>query len=72
MSDSWANTKASINRLKNGWQESDEDTRWDIGFWTLGLAMMAVAIVAQFGWIGFLFCVGFVIWGVGNSALRQK
>jgi hypothetical protein len=71
VSDTWASTRASINRLKTGWQAADEDTRWDIKFWAAGLAMMAAAIVAQFGWTGALFCAGFVIWGAANHALRR-
>lgn len=71
MTDTWSNTRASVNRLKTLWQNADEDTRWDLGFWATGLAMMAVAIVAQFGWIGAMFCAGFVIWGAGNNALRN-
>jgi hypothetical protein len=71
VSDTWASTRASINRLKTGWQDADEDTKLDIGFWAAGLAMMAAAIVAQFGWIGALFCAGLVIWFAGNHALRH-
>ena len=72
MTDTWANTRTSFNRLKTLWREADEDTRWDLKFWATGLAMMAAAIVGQFGWTGVLFCVGFVFWGAANHALRGR
>lgn len=72
MTDTWANTRASINRLKAGWRDADEDTRWNIGFWATGLATMGGAIVAQFGWLGMVFCGGFIIWIAANNALRQS
>ena len=71
MSDTFANTRASFTRLKRLWQQADEDTRWDLKFWATGLAMMAIAIVAQFGWIGALFCAGLVIWASANKALDR-
>jgi hypothetical protein len=72
VTDTWANTRTSFNRLKTLWHEADEDMRWDLKFWATGLAMMATAIVAQFGWTGALFCVGFVCWGSANHALRGR
>jgi hypothetical protein len=72
MTDTWANTRASINRLKAAWRLADEDTRFDLGFWATGLTMMALSIIHQFGWTGALFCAGFVIWRASNRALRQE
>lgn len=71
MSETWSATRSSINRLKAGWREADEDTRWSIGFWAAGLALMALAIVGHFGWIGALFCFGFIVWAAGNQGLRK-
>lgn len=71
MSDTFASTRASFKRLRENWREADEDTRFDLGFWAAGLTMMAVAIVAQFGLWGFVFCSGFLIWVSANSALGR-
>lgn len=72
MADTWASTRASIDRLKKNWREADADTRWDIKFWATGLCMMAGAIVGQFGWLGILFCAGLVIWGAANHSLNKS
>lgn len=72
MSDTWSHTRSSIRRLKAALRDADEDTRWDIGFWAAGLAMMAAAIIVQFGVWGFLFCGGFVVWGSANNALKNS
>jgi hypothetical protein len=72
MSDTWSHTRSSIRRLKEALQEADENTRWDLGFWAAGLAMMAAAIIVQFGTWGFLFCGGFVIWVSANHALTRS
>jgi hypothetical protein len=71
MSETFSSTRASIAKLKKSWSEADQDTRWDVGFWAAGLLMMAVAITAQFGGFGFLFCAGFVIWTAANNVLRS-
>ena len=71
MTDTWANTRASINRLKKGLGEADEDTRWDFGFWAAGLGMMGMAIIIQFGGAGLLFCFGLVIWAAANKSINR-
>lgn len=71
MSDTWANTRASIAKLKRTWSEADEETRWDFRFWIGGQFMMATAIIIQFGSVGLLFCAGFLIWVSANNALRS-
>lgn len=72
MTDTWANTRTSVNRLKAAWAQADEDTRWDIGFWSAGLGIMATAIIVQFGWLGLLFCGGAIIWSAGHHALTHS
>ena len=71
MSDSWAGTRKSLRRLRAIWNEADEDTKYDISFWIIGLAFMALAIVSQFGTAGALFCVGLVIWKAGCVGLES-
>ncbi len=71
MSDAWENTRGSINRLKAAWRDADEDTQWDIGFCAAGLATMAGAVIAHFGWTGAIFCVGAVVFAAGNRALKR-
>ena len=71
MADTWSDTRASLTRLSDLWRDADEDTRWDIKFWAAGLAMMAAAITIQFGWIGVLFCGGFILWWVGSYGLSK-
>jgi glucokinase len=51
-------TRESFRRLRAVWAEADEDTRLDVSFYFAGLALMAVAIVLQFGWLGGLFVTG--------------
>lgn len=72
MSETWSASRTSINRLKSAWHEADEETRWDIRFWAFGLALMAVALVSQFGWAGLMFCLGAVIWKAGDHALKRS
>lgn len=62
MSDTFSHTRDAFLRLKTALQEADEDTRYEFAFWVTGLVMMATAIIAQFGVLGFLFCGGFVVW----------
>lgn len=71
MSETWSATRTSISRLKAAWRDADEDTRWSLGFWAVGIAMMAVAIVAQFGWLGVLFCAGLLVWAAGTQGLSK-
>jgi len=71
MSDSWAGTRKSLQRLKTLWKEADEDTKYDISFCLIGLALMALAIISQFGAVGALFCVGLVIWKAGSVGLES-
>lgn len=66
MSDTWTHARASLRRLKTALDEADEDTRWKFGFWLTGIATMAVALVAQFGWVGALFCAGALLWAAGS------
>lgn len=72
MSDTWSDTRSSVRRLKAALLEADGDTRWDLGFWAVGLVMMAAAIVVQFGIWGLLFCGGFITWVSANSALTKS
>jgi len=72
MSETWKATRTSVNRLKAAWREADEDTRWSLGFWATGLAMMALAIVTQFGWPGVLVCGGFLVWAAGTHGMRRN
>jgi hypothetical protein len=71
VSETWESTRKSVNRLKEAWSEADEDSRWNIGFWAAGLAMMAGAIVAQFGWTGAIFCIGVIVYAAGYHALKS-
>jgi len=71
MSDSWAGTRKSLRRLGIAWNEADQDTKYDISFWIIGLSLMAVAIIYQFGAAGTLFCVGLVIWKAGCVGLES-
>lgn len=63
---SWEHTRESWNRLATSLAEADEDVRYAFFFWVLGLSMMGIAIVAQFGWVGLLFCLGAIIWHANN------
>lgn len=64
-------SETQVNRFKSLWGNANEDIRWDFGFWVAGLAIMAGAIIVQFGWIGTLFCAGAVIWKAGDHGLNQ-
>jgi hypothetical protein len=68
MSDTWKHSRDSIHRLRQAWGDADEDSRYKLVFWMTGMAMMAGAIVSAFGWPGFVFCLGFVVWAAGTSA----
>ncbi len=71
MSESWANTRKSLQRLGTIWKEADQDTKHDIAFWLIGLVFMAMAIISQFGTAGALFYVGLVIWKAGCIGLES-
>lgn len=71
MSDTWRETRVAIRRLRAALHEADEDTRWNFGFWLVGLALMAGAIVMQFGWLGAIFCGGAVLCFSGANAMRS-
>ena len=71
MSESWSSTRESINRLKAALRDADEDTRYNVAFWAAGLLMMALAIVGQFGALGWLFCSGVVIYAAGRHGLEK-
>lgn len=71
MSDTFAASKASIRRLAAALREADSDTRYDFAFWAIGIAVMAVAIIMQFGWNGASFCGGFLLWAAGNHGLTR-
>ena len=65
MVESWSQARESIQRFKTALQEADEDTRYRFALWLIGLAMMAIAIIVQFGWPDVVFCAvcaGFFIW----------
>lgn len=62
MSETFREARDSINRLKTALREADEDTLFMFFLWVVWLATMSVAIVAQFGAWGALFCFGLVIW----------
>lgn len=66
MSEAFAETRASIQRLRNLLRDADEDTRWMFGYWLLGLATMGAAIIGEFGWRGAGFCFGLVLWKVSS------
>lgn len=68
MSETFAETRASFRRLKSLLRDADEDTRWMFGFWLLGLATMAGAIIGEFGWRGAGFCFGLVLWKASDRA----
>ncbi len=67
MTDTWSHTRDAVQRLKTALQEADEDTRYKFAFWISGIALMATAIIAQFGWLGVIFCGGAVIWAASNT-----
>ena len=69
MSESWENTRKSVRQLKNIWQNADEGTKYDIAFWGIGLTFIGLAIVAQFGMNGALFCIGIIFWRAGCVGL---
>ena len=71
MTDSWEETRKSLRKLKTIWQEADDDTKYDIAFWLIGLALMGLAIVAHFGSTGALFCMGLLIWKAGCVGVRK-
>lgn len=52
----------SFQRFKTNFAAADENTKYDIIFWFIGMSSMAVAIIVQFSWCGLLFCVGLVMW----------
>ncbi len=72
MTETWSHTRDSVQRLRTALQEADEDTRYKFAFWVIGLAMMAIAITAQFGWLGGLFCSGMVVRAAGGRAIPAK
>lgn len=71
MSGWFAETKASWAKLKLTLSEADEEDRRRFRYWAVGLGSMAVAIVAQFGWYGLLFCAGFVLWWCSDAETDQ-
>lgn len=67
MSETFSETRNAVRRLKTFLREADEDTRYKFIFWVVGLTIMAAAIIVQFGWSGFAFCVGLMFWAASNS-----
>lgn len=71
MTETYAEARASIGRLKALLRDADEDTRWMFGFWLAGLFMMGGAIIGVFGWNGAMFCLGIVIWKASGRAAEK-
>jgi len=67
VTDTWHHSRSSIRRLREALKNADEDTRYRFVSWVLGIAMMGAAIITQFGWVGLMFCSGFVIWLASSS-----
>jgi hypothetical protein len=67
MSDTFKQTRDSFRRLKTQWRVADEDARYRLAFWAIGLALMAGAIITQFGWPGFVFCLGVFVFAASDS-----
>jgi hypothetical protein len=62
MSETFKATAEGFRRLKAALSEADQDTRDGFAFWCIGLCLMGSATVVQFGWAGFLFCCGAVLY----------
>ena len=71
MSETWHHALGSLQRLKAALRDADEDTRYRFAFWLSGLSLMALAIIAQFGWLGAVFCVGCVVRAAGEASGLQ-
>jgi len=67
MSETWKASRDSLQRLREALHEADDDIRHRFAFWVVGMLSMGAAIIAQFGWSGFSFCLGFILWAVGNQ-----
>ena len=68
MSDSgWTETKTAWNRLVRLCRDMDPEIRTKIIMEHVGIGLMGAAIMCQFGWIGVMFCVGFIGWWTGKA-----
>lgn len=66
MSETFEQTRASCRKLRIEWSNASESARYGLAFWIVGLTLMGGAIITQFGWAGFAFCVGLLLWTVSN------
>jgi len=67
MSETLGHTRDAVRRLKLALNEADEDTRYRFAFWVAGLALMGMAIIVQFGWIGMVFCLGVIVYAAAGK-----
>lgn len=67
MSETFSDTRDAVRRLKAVLLAADDDTRHKFAYWVIGLAMMAAAIIVQFGWLGAAFCIGMVFWAASSA-----
>ena len=58
----YANLRESWSELKESWSGADFSTKSEAVWAAIGLSMMTGAIIAQFGWSGLVFCLGWSLW----------
>ena len=52
--------------LKSGWSKADTKTRIDVVLICIGTVLMMAAIVAEFGFIGGIFVLGYLMYRLGQ------
>ena len=67
-----SHTGDSIRRLKSNWKLLDADDQILVLVHFASIAIMAAAIILQFGWGGAAFVIGVIFWKASDRALRPS
>lgn len=55
MSETFKATREGIQKLRHGWMEASEDTKFEFIWWAISILGMWACVIWAFGWPGFWF-----------------
>lgn len=62
-------TGDKLHRLRKNWDRLESDDKFLFAIYFASIAVMAGAVILQFGWVGTLFIFGALIWKLSGDAL---